>query len=42
MDGVDFQFQELEVAVAVDLAFHGFDFVVGAFQGGTSAISPPE
>ena len=34
MDGVDFEFEELDVAEAVGLAFHGFDFVVGALEGG--------
>ncbi len=32
MDGEDFEFEEFVVAVAVGLAFHGFDFVVCPFQ----------
>jgi len=33
MDSKDFQFEELFVPEAVCLPFHGFDFVVGSFQG---------
>ena len=34
MDAADFEFEELGVSESVGLSFHGFDFVVGAFQGG--------
>ena len=33
MDAEDFEFEELVVAEAVGLAFHGLDLGVGAFQG---------
>jgi hypothetical protein len=33
MERVDFEDEELVFAEATGLAFHGFDFVVGAFQG---------
>jgi hypothetical protein len=32
MKGIDFEVEELLVTVSVGLAFHGFDFIVGAFQ----------
>jgi hypothetical protein len=32
VDGVDFKFKEFLVTEAVGLSFHGFDFVVGAFE----------
>ena len=32
MNRHDFEFEEFIVPVAVGLTFHGFDFVVGAFQ----------
>ena len=33
MESEDFEFEEFVVSESVGLAFHGFDFVVGAFQG---------
>ena len=33
MESQDFAFEEFLVTEAVGLMFHGFDFVVGAFQG---------
>ena len=32
LDGEDFEFEEFVVAVAVGLAFHGFDCIVRPFQ----------
>ena len=33
MQAKDFEFEELAIAEAIGLAFHGLDFVVDAFQG---------
>ena len=33
MDGVDFEFEEVFVSEAIGLSLHGFDFVVGSFEG---------
>jgi hypothetical protein len=32
MEGEDFEAEEFMVAKSVNLAFHGFDFVFGAFE----------
>jgi hypothetical protein len=29
----DFEFEELIISESVPLPFHGFDFVIGSFQG---------
>jgi len=32
MDGHDFEFEEFHISESIGHTFHGFDFVVGAFQ----------
>ncbi len=44
MDSEDFESEELVIAEAIGLAFHGLDLVVGPFQrsGGEGVVAPGE